>query len=373
MTARGIPILSLALTAALVSGCAVRNGNSPLPGTAFADLAHVPSSWTNLYVANSGNDSVTVYAPKASTPLRMITEGIHGPTALAFDHAGNLYVANYKSSTVTVDAKGSTTLLRVISRGVRRPVALAFDSSGNLYVADQFSRAAAVTVYAPGSTTPLRTIKTGVYAPTSLAFDKSGRLYVANGNSTVTIYRPHSPTEIRRITQGINEPDALAVDGSNNLYVSNSGNETVTVYPEGVSSPQRTLQQMQSSENSSGTYGTHTLTDALTLGSSGDLYVATATQGWEFSSINTGSGGVIYEYAPGGTKPRLVITSGLAYPTALAIGPSGAVYVANDGSYGSTGGPVVVANVAMYAATATKPSQSIEKGIDKPTALAFGP
>jgi NHL repeat-containing protein len=67
----------------------------------------------NLYVANSGNSTITVYAPNATgnvAPIRTIlagTSGLNQPKGLATDKNDNLYVASFGSNTVLVYASGA--------------------------------------------------------------------------------------------------------------------------------------------------------------------------------------------------------------------------------------------------------------------------
>ncbi|MEA2786705.1 MAG: hypothetical protein QOF71_2809, partial [Candidatus Eremiobacteraeota bacterium] len=67
----------------------------------------------NLYVANSGNSTITVYAPNANgnvAPIRTIiagTSGLNQPKGLATDKNDNLYVASFGSNTVLVYASGA--------------------------------------------------------------------------------------------------------------------------------------------------------------------------------------------------------------------------------------------------------------------------
>lgn len=86
----------------------------------------------NLYVANGppGTEtlgSVTVYAPGGKL-LRTITVGINAPDAIALDAAANVFVANTGANTVTEYRSGTSSLLRTISDGVQYPEAIAVGS-----------------------------------------------------------------------------------------------------------------------------------------------------------------------------------------------------------------------------------------------------
>jgi YVTN family beta-propeller protein len=142
-------------------------------GRQSSSSAEAPAMNLNLYVANYGNSTVTVYGKSSTKVLRTISKGISSPWRLVVGSAGYLYVANY-NNTVTEYAPGKTSVLRTISQGVNTPLALAFDGSGNLYVANGGNNT--VTVYAKGSTKVLRTISQGITNPIALAFDGSGNL-----------------------------------------------------------------------------------------------------------------------------------------------------------------------------------------------------
>ena len=94
--------------------------------------------------------------------------------------------------------------------------------------------------------------------------------------------------------------------------------------------------------------------DALAFGPNGNLYVA-----------NDQSVGTVSEFAPGATAPTVTLT-GLDYPQALAFDASGSLYVANFGDWGSG------TTVSKFAAGATAPSATLA-GLSGPVALAFDP
>ena len=84
----------------------------------------------NLYVANSSPENcVTVYGPGQVSLLRSICKGVATPRSLALDASDNLYVANLgpgKGGCVSVFAPLAGEPNRMITDGIHGPFALAF-------------------------------------------------------------------------------------------------------------------------------------------------------------------------------------------------------------------------------------------------------
>lgn len=189
------------------------------------------NSTDDLFVINAG--AVTVFAP-AKEPghvnfLRRLTAGVNRPRALTIGPLNELYVANCPScgprkegrqdAFVSVFAPGASKPRRILTGALAGPSALAVDRSGRVYVAcSPFSNRRGVepgwvTVFAPGATHPLRKITEKIDAPSSLAFDPSGNLYVANSyGASVTVYSP-SGLLLRTITDGAAFARAVAIGG----------------------------------------------------------------------------------------------------------------------------------------------------------------
>jgi hypothetical protein len=146
-------------------------------------------------VANSGNSTVSEFAPGSTTPTAALT-GLNNPWALACGSSGNLYVLNYDSnwnSIVSEFAAGSTTPTATLT-GLNWPYALACDGKGNLYVLNSDSNGnGIVSEFAPGATAPTATL-TGLNGPQALGFDPHGDVFVLNfdndGNSVVSGFTP---------------------------------------------------------------------------------------------------------------------------------------------------------------------------------------
>lgn len=249
----------------------------------------------NLFVANFQANAVSVYAPGATSPWRVITQGLDGPRALAFDRSGDLYVANNLGKSVTVYAPGSGTVLRTITDRVNGPEALVFSKAGYLFVGNNGS--SQITVYRPSGEL-IRTIITH-NGPLALAFGRTGYLFSVN-NFNVTVYKPGGTTPYRTITDGISLPSTLAFDNGGNLYVANWGanmfRSTVSIYAPGQSIPSREIRKGIGYPLS------------MVFDSTGDLYVA-----------NSGPS-TVTEYAPGSSDVERTIRSHVSTPTDLAIG-----------------------------------------------------
>ena len=106
----------------------------------------------SLYVANSGNNEVLVYAIQTDsttgvvTGMKLasgITADLNDPVRLALDTAGHLFVANLGNNTVTVydtnNANAEITAAGkplISSATLNRPLGVAVDSAFNVYVAN---------------------------------------------------------------------------------------------------------------------------------------------------------------------------------------------------------------------------------------------
>ena len=302
----------------------------------------IAASTELLYVANAQGDSVTVYGRADAAPIRVITQDVFNPLAIAIDRRDNLFVANAE---VNVYSLGDTKVTRTIVNGIDGPQALAIDKSGDLYVANfpipvGGCPCGSVSVYSPGGRKLLRTIPAD--GPQALALDSSDDLYVANAFSNdVRVYGPNSTRPLRSIRNGIDGPSALAFDNSGNLYVANSA--YVAVYAPGSDAPTRTIRQ-----------GVHSPI-ALAVDSSGTLYV--------------GNVGSVTEYASGKSNVLLRIDEGSAAASSFAFDSSGNAYVATlRTGVGSTPNGAV----SVYAPGHTIPSRVIVNGVDDPHAIAFG-
>jgi sugar lactone lactonase YvrE len=203
-----------------------------------------------------------VYAASGNTaPTRTITgcnTGLQDPLGIARDAAGNLYVANGGASTITVydpAASGDVAPTRTIAggnTGLTNPHGITLDGAGNLYVADDDGGPGSILVFAAGANgnaTPTRTIAGSLDFPTGIALDAAGRIYVANEDNNsmhvaLTVYPPGATGNAAPIATAVGTfpetsyPQGVALDAAARLYVTNPGYPStgnVTVYAMGAS------------------------------------------------------------------------------------------------------------------------------------------
>jgi hypothetical protein len=143
------------------------NGGFSTPKSTTVDAAG------NIWVANAGNNSVTVLAqtgtPLAFSPLK--NNGLAQPAAIAIDNSGNAWVANAGGATVS-----------------------AFTGTGAALAGSPFS----------GSST--------ISAPAAIAIDAPGNIWVANkGNSSVTELNA-TGAYLQQVSSGVTAPNALAIN-----------------------------------------------------------------------------------------------------------------------------------------------------------------
>jgi serine/threonine-protein kinase len=148
--------------------------------------AHPRHPW--LYVSGINNNVVDIYdlAKFAVPQIGEITKGLNHPGGISLDGAGNLYVANQGGGTVTIYAPGETLPSLTLSQGLTEPVDSAIDANGDVYVSNR-ATTPSIVVYPQGQTVPSATITSSlIQIPTAVIFDATGNLYFADNNTGVS-------------------------------------------------------------------------------------------------------------------------------------------------------------------------------------------
>lgn len=254
---------TLIATLAACSG-ASQSGAGALPSapSAYAPVKAHTSHYVYVSSQYDSQGAVFVYSTKgqAQPPVATITAGISTPAGLAVDASGNLYVANSGNSTVTVYAPGSTTPSATYSNGISTPTGVAVGSNGTLYVANETGGASytgSVTEYPSGTTKPNVTIELpGEYA-FALALDKSNALYVSwfsLSSYGIEIYKYPTEGSSGGANLNLDLPSyvypayAIAFDRAGNLVVpcenlTHNPPKYLAVFPPGATQPSKKIKE----------------------------------------------------------------------------------------------------------------------------------
>ena len=207
-------------------------GTASLIGSAYsAPQGIAVDSAKNVYIANTGKNTVVEYAAGSTTPVSL-GSGLAGPTSVALDNAGNLYIADSGNGRVVeVPSLGgtlTTSAQSVILSGLGSSLGIATDIYGNLYVAD--SKNDKVMQLGPINGTPSTsasltlTLPSTSVAPFALATDSVGNLFIADVTANTVTELAYYGKGLTSIGTGYSHPSGLAVDASGGLYVADPGN-----------------------------------------------------------------------------------------------------------------------------------------------------
>jgi streptogramin lyase len=196
-----------------------------------------------LYVCDDSNNSVDIFPLTGpnQNPIGSISNGVSSPWALSLDGNNSLYVANTGNGTVTVYPNGSSTPSMTYSNGIRRPLYALGDSAGHVYVSGDkvCCSNGRVFEYNAGSNVPIARAPLGLETD-GMAEDAHGNLYVAyrnkNGQGSIAEFGP-GLTNRRILGMRINQPQGLLVDSAGNIVVVESANLAIKVFPPGAKTP----------------------------------------------------------------------------------------------------------------------------------------
>jgi sugar lactone lactonase YvrE len=336
-----------------------------------------------IYVTDYWLDSISVFAPDAAgaaspvATIRGSKTGLQFPTGIAVDSKGKIYALNAAGEVTEAPGPGDQVRIDVYAAGsngnvaptavivghrtrLENPKAIAVDSSDKIYVADEGgdddpNSPPRVMVYEAGSKgdiAPIATIsggKTGLDNPDGIAVESSGKIYVTNNGSesrdtdTITVYPPAAHGNVAPVATigSETEPQGIAVDSAGKIYVTNRVDwrhqkfglqkfdphlaQSVRVYAANANGdeaePIAIIQGLQTGMDE---------VEGVMVGRKGEIYVA---------SCPLSKSGTVTVYpanSNGDVKPRATIADGadteLDLPRAIAVDPSGQIYVANTES-----------------------------------------
>ena len=227
-----------------------------------------------LVEADVADNIVNVYdisekqLKKNPAPIASISDSLDQPYGVALDSSGDLYVANYGNSTVTVYPRGGTKHSSTITTGLSKPLFVAINSD-TLYVANNGN--GTVTTCSTGSDSPSQTI-TGFSSPFGITLDKNGNVYVTDPGRDRRL--GGSERWLDAATSqftGLAPTQRSGSHSKGNLWVTDSYYfpGQIFIYPPGAMTPSRVIE---------GRFVAYPYGIAIEAGAEGSVYVASLLQ-----------------------------------------------------------------------------------------------
>jgi tripartite motif-containing protein 71 len=298
----------------------------------------------DVYVADDSNDRVVKLSPQLTFAgawggLGAKPGELDFPRALASDPAGDTYVADTANERIEVfDPVGD--YLRTLGApargpgGLTAPRGLAVDPSDRLLVSDTVDQR--IEAFAPGSDAYLTqwTLAgghaSGFSSPSGIGIDPRGSVYVADTGNARLVHLWGDGTFLGEIggpadlggAQLAAASSVAAAPATGLLYVADAGHNRVLVYgPEGI------LQAKWGADEGDGAAGSgpgaFDHPDAVAVAPSGEVYVADT--GNDRVVELSAAGGVIDEWGSRGTA-----AGHFRSPTGIAVDAAGRVYVVDS-------------------------------------------
>jgi sugar lactone lactonase YvrE len=352
-------------------------------------MLHTPSAVAvdaagNVYVADTGNDTIRKVTPAGDTSTLAGTAGVTGstdgpaasalfnaPGGIAVDGAGNLYVADSGNNTIRVISAAGTVSTLAGTTGVAgaadgtgaaaqfsAPLGITVDGAGNVFVADTANNTiraitplGAVTTVAgtAGVFGPLDGVGTAALFsdPSGITVDAAGNLYVADsGDQLIRLITPAlvvstiagsgavGSLDGNGVAAQFDVPWGIAVDAVGNLFIGDYGNDAIRkITPAAVVTTLAGTAPHPGATDASGSAASFNAPAAVATDTAGNSYIADSNSN---TIRKVTAAGVVRTLAgTAGVVGSLDGVGGAAQfnaPLGIAVDAVGNVYVADTGN-----------------------------------------
>lgn len=228
------------------------NDRNPKPKASIVDGVNVPIGLAvdrqgALYVANGGNDTITVYPKGSSSPSLTIDKGLFTPYGVTVDSRGNVFATSPGNDTVLGFRAGATAPFETFDfKKFGQPSGIASDGRDNVWVTCSNTNRVFEISRATGAQ-PRNAQIPGLLGPIGISFGPNSVMYISNfATGVVDVYAYRSRTPFETITNGIETagPTLNGVTHSGKFFQSNQDVDVVG-YKEGQTSPFSTIRTIE--------------------------------------------------------------------------------------------------------------------------------
>ena len=212
--------------------------HSNLPATAFVSNEINAKGGASIIVSDATDDAVDIFNAAGKQTAQLT--GFSQPQGLALDIAGDLYVADTGNSRIQVYAAGFKGTPTTINDPGQSPVSVTIDSKGNLGVANILTTGSgpgSVSFFNKGGTL-LTTLSNANFAKVLFdAFDDKGNLYIDGTNASGAFVAGEvvggvSGNAITILATGnsVGFPGGIAISSRHKIAVDDQENLTIFTY-----------------------------------------------------------------------------------------------------------------------------------------------
>lgn len=193
-----------------------------------------PAEWNSPDFVGGNSAALLTSRGRALSGTGITAGELRAPQGIAVDQKGNVWIANHGSDTVTMYRRGNPADARVIAGGgLYNPFTIAIDAEGNAWVDNgslDASRTGSLTKITPEGRAIGPFEAPRMRSPQGMAIDSAGNLWVASlADSNVTWLGPDGRVKGQFRAPSIQGGWGVAIDGEDNVWVASFVGRKVTL------------------------------------------------------------------------------------------------------------------------------------------------